>query len=324
MGHRVLIGWCLTGLAFGLLVTAIAAIRSLTRVHVCPRLETARVGETRCEYATPIGHRVVMNLQFRAVRGRTRSAAAGAAAAAVRAFQEPLDERLVGCDYSDVAVLGKALTNDRGWWPVGFAVHVRPALSSGLPTMRRTADGPRALAPWGWVWRWASISLCIHCVTSSTASTRGAGNPACHPFSGITKRSSRQHGDTPSLGWFSGSWPRRARDGSVSRRPGAMVARWWSDVPIVHHRVAPVALGGAARRLAACAVAACNDVDRRAVEFRLRPEDVCLDAVAARVSLQPFEAPAPLDELVHPPTGDAQADAGRVLVLAFAPVVCRL
>jgi len=41
-----------------------------------------------------------------------------------------------------------------------------------------------------------------------------------------------------------------------------------------------------------CAVAACNDVDRRAVEFRLRPEDVCLDAVAARVSLQPFEAPA--------------------------------
>lgn len=27
-----------------------------------------------------------------------------------------------------------------------------------------------------------------------------------------------------------------------------------------------------------------------------------------------------MDELVHPPTGDAQADAGRVLVLAFAPV----
>ena len=56
--------------------------------------------------------------------------------------------------------------------------------------------------------------------------------------------------------------------------------------------VAPGGSGGAARRLAACAVAACNDVDGRAVEFRLRPEDVCLDAVAARVSLQPFEAPA--------------------------------
>lgn len=98
--------------------------------------------------ATPIGHRVVMNLQFRAVRGRTRSAAAGAAAAAVWAFQEPLDERLVGCDYSDVAVLGKALTNDRGWWPVGFAVHVLNGALFGLAyheAHRRWPARPRAL-----------------------------------------------------------------------------------------------------------------------------------------------------------------------------------
>src|SRR5580765_1903576 len=55
---------------------------------------------------------VVARLRSRRRRmsGRSRSVAAGAAAALVWALEEPIDQRLLGCDYSDVAVLGKALT----------------------------------------------------------------------------------------------------------------------------------------------------------------------------------------------------------------------
>jgi hypothetical protein len=78
-----------------------------------------------------------------------RSVVAGASAAAVWALQEPLDQRLVGCDYSDVAVLGKALTNGRGWWPAGFAVHLVNGALFGLAfheARRRWPARPRALA----------------------------------------------------------------------------------------------------------------------------------------------------------------------------------
>ena len=52
-----------------------------------------------------------------------RSATAGAVAAVVWAAQEPLDQRVVGCDYSDVAVLGKAVTRGPRWRATGLAVH---------------------------------------------------------------------------------------------------------------------------------------------------------------------------------------------------------
>ena len=81
--------------------------------------------------------------------GRTRSAAAGAAAAAVWALQEPLDQRLFRCDYSDVAILGKAVTRGRGWWPVGFALHVANGAVFGLAygqARRRVDVPPRRLA----------------------------------------------------------------------------------------------------------------------------------------------------------------------------------
>ena len=80
---------------------------------------------------------------------RARSAAAGAAAAGVWALQEPIDQRLVDCDYSDVAVLGKALTDGRGWWPVGFAVHLVNGALFGVAfheARRRWPTRPRALA----------------------------------------------------------------------------------------------------------------------------------------------------------------------------------
>ena len=47
----------------------------------------------------------------------------------VWALQEPIDQRLLRCDYSDVALLGKAVTRGRGWRPAGLAIH---ALNGGL------------------------------------------------------------------------------------------------------------------------------------------------------------------------------------------------
>ena len=61
-----------------------------------------------------------------------RAAAAGAAAAAIWALQEPLDRRVAGCDYSDVAILGKAVTRGRGWPAAGLALHVANGALFGL------------------------------------------------------------------------------------------------------------------------------------------------------------------------------------------------
>jgi hypothetical protein len=60
-----------------------------------------------------------------------RDAAAGAVAAVVWAAQEPLDRRVFRCDYSDVALLGKAFSR-RHWRPAGFAVHVANGAVFGL------------------------------------------------------------------------------------------------------------------------------------------------------------------------------------------------
>jgi hypothetical protein len=78
-----------------------------------------------------------------------RSAAAGAAAAAVWALQEPLDRRAFGYDYSDVAILGKAVTQGRAWWPAGLALHVANGALFGLAyheVRARWRAEPRELA----------------------------------------------------------------------------------------------------------------------------------------------------------------------------------
>jgi len=59
-------------------------------------------------------------------------AVAGAVAAATWGLLEPIDRRLFGCDYSDVAVLGKAVTRGPLWWPTGFALHVLNGALFGL------------------------------------------------------------------------------------------------------------------------------------------------------------------------------------------------
>ncbi len=64
--------------------------------------------------------------------GRLRSASAGAAAATVWALQEPIDQRLLDCDYSDVAVLGKALTRGARWRAAGLVIHAFNGALFGL------------------------------------------------------------------------------------------------------------------------------------------------------------------------------------------------
>jgi hypothetical protein len=80
---------------------------------------------------------------------RARAAASGAAAATIWALQEPLDQRAFRCDYSDVAVLGKALTRGRRWRVVGLAAHAANGASFGLAfheVRRRVALPTRRLA----------------------------------------------------------------------------------------------------------------------------------------------------------------------------------
>jgi hypothetical protein len=80
---------------------------------------------------------------------RLHPAAAGALAATVWGLLEPIDRRLLRCDYSDVAVLGKAVTRGRGWRPAGFALHALNGAIFGLAfdaVRRRVAVDDRRLA----------------------------------------------------------------------------------------------------------------------------------------------------------------------------------
>ena len=63
---------------------------------------------------------------------RGRAAHAGAAAALAWGVLEPVDQRLLRYRYSDVAILGKAVTRGRGWRPVGLAVHTANGALFGL------------------------------------------------------------------------------------------------------------------------------------------------------------------------------------------------
>ena len=77
-----------------------------------------------------------------------RAAAAGAAAATVWAALEPLDRRLLGCDYSDVALLGKAVSR-RHWLVAGLTIHALNGAAFGLAfdaARRRIPVPPRRLA----------------------------------------------------------------------------------------------------------------------------------------------------------------------------------
>jgi hypothetical protein len=86
---------------------------------------------------------------LRLVNGRIRSALAGATAATLWALQEPLDKRLFRCDYSDVAVLGKAVTRGATWPLAGFGIHAVNGAVFGLAfyeVRQRVSFDPRRLA----------------------------------------------------------------------------------------------------------------------------------------------------------------------------------
>jgi hypothetical protein len=79
---------------------------------------------------------------------RTRAALGGAVAATTWGLLEPLDKRIFRCDYSDVAVLGKAFT-DRHWRAVGFLIHAANGAVFGVAyraVWRRTRADARQLA----------------------------------------------------------------------------------------------------------------------------------------------------------------------------------
>src|SRR5438045_4448485 len=80
---------------------------------------------------------------------KLRSPLAGAAAATVWGLLEPLDQRLLRCDYSDIALLGKAVTRGPRWRSAGFALHALNGAIFGVVfdrVRRRVAIEPRRLA----------------------------------------------------------------------------------------------------------------------------------------------------------------------------------
>jgi len=66
------------------------------------------------------------------VTERAQAAVAGVIAATVWGLQEPLDQRLFRCDYSDIALLGKGVTRGPGWRAAGFAIHAVNGAIFGL------------------------------------------------------------------------------------------------------------------------------------------------------------------------------------------------
>jgi hypothetical protein len=83
------------------------------------------------------------------VNRRLHAAGAGAAAATVWGLLEPFDQRLLRCDYSDIAVLGKAVTRGPHWRLAGFALHAANGVLFGLAfdeLRGRLRRNPRRLA----------------------------------------------------------------------------------------------------------------------------------------------------------------------------------
>jgi hypothetical protein len=83
------------------------------------------------------------------MNGRIKSALAGVTAATLWGVQEPLDKRLFRCDYSDVAVLGKAVSRGGAWPALGFGIHALNGAVFGLvfyAVRRRVSLDPRRLA----------------------------------------------------------------------------------------------------------------------------------------------------------------------------------
>jgi hypothetical protein len=81
---------------------------------------------------------------------RPRAALAGAVAALVWGALEPIDMRLFRNDYSDVAMLGKLVTQKRAWPLAGLAIHATNGALFGLvvdEVSRLSGKSARRVAP---------------------------------------------------------------------------------------------------------------------------------------------------------------------------------
>lgn len=119
------------------------------------------------------------------VSERQRAAIAGAVAASVWAAVEPLDRRVFGCDYSDVALLGKAVTRSRVWPVAGVAVHALNGAAFGLAldAVRRVTGAPKkplalgmALAEHVTLWPLGGLSDRFHPARGEAGVPRLLGN----------------------------------------------------------------------------------------------------------------------------------------------------
>jgi hypothetical protein len=61
-----------------------------------------------------------------------QAALAGAGAATVWGLLEPLDQRLLRFPYSDLALLGKLVTREPAWKPIGWILHAVNGAAAGL------------------------------------------------------------------------------------------------------------------------------------------------------------------------------------------------
>src|SRR3954454_2989042 len=74
-----------------------------------------------------------------------KAAKAGAIAALVWAAVEPFDQRMLRHDYSDVAVLGKAVTRSRAWPLAGLAMHAANGAVFGVAYAQARRRGTSAV-----------------------------------------------------------------------------------------------------------------------------------------------------------------------------------
>jgi hypothetical protein len=116
-------------------------------------------------------------------RTRTlRGAACGAAAAWVWALQQPLDKRVFASEYDDVELLGKSVTQNEGWFPVGLALHagngavfgaVYANLAPALPIPASLRGPVAALAEHLALWPLGALSDRFHPARKDLPQLRG-------------------------------------------------------------------------------------------------------------------------------------------------------
>ena len=89
-----------------------------------------------------------------------RGALAGVAGIAVWTAQQPLDKRVFGVDYDDVELLGKFVTREPAWLPIGMAMHVFNGAAFGAiyANLAPSLPGPGAV-------RGAAAGLAEHLAT---------------------------------------------------------------------------------------------------------------------------------------------------------------